>query len=141
LTEKETKIQLAGDELFIALSRASRGLIYVSEIDAEIEPILVCSPGELSMNQLVKRRLSGGNQPVETTTAAEFFDRLITDQDWHSEAEIKKVRRFRRLKKIIFDNLCDVRLIRAGRVQIDIYVLGYDQSGNIAGIVTRSVET
>ena len=132
---------MAGDELFTALSRASRGLTYVSEIDAEIEPILVSSPGELSIDQFVKSRLPGKDLPVKATTADEFFDRLVTDKDWHSESERKTIRRFRRLKKILFDNLCDIRVIRAGRVKIDIFVLGHDHSGNIAGISTRSVET
>lgn len=132
---------MAGDELFTALSRACRGLIYVSEIDAEIEPILVSSPGELSIDQLLERQLPGKDLPIKATPADKFFDRLVSDKDWHSESERKTVRRFRRLKKIIFDNLCDLRVIRAGRVQIDIYVLGYDRSGNIAGISTRSVET
>lgn len=130
------KNRLAGDALFAALENASRGLNYVSETDAEIIPVLA---DRSSTNEYVQEQ--GQSQPIETGSAAEFFERLTKDRVWHSDAEKRNVRRFRKLEKLLSSNVEGLAMFRAGRVRVEIFVLGYDADGNIAGIRTRSVET
>jgi hypothetical protein len=45
------------------------------------------------------------------------------------------------LQKLLEENLEDLIVLRTGRIQIDIYVVGLDAAGNLAGIQTKAVET
>ena len=75
-------------------------------------------------------------QPFE-----EFFSRLTRVQDWHAEAEKERVRRFLKLRKLLRENLKETTVLRIGRIRIDIYVVGVDRYGKLAGIRTKAVET
>jgi len=45
------------------------------------------------------------------------------------------------LRKAFMDNLENVRLYRAGEIEIEIYLLGKDEAGNVSGLQTLSDET
>jgi len=45
------------------------------------------------------------------------------------------------LRKAFMDNLENVRLYRAGEIEIEIYLVGNGDSGNVFGLQTLSVET
>jgi hypothetical protein len=132
-----TKNKLTGEALRNALGNVCRGLFYISETDSEITPVLAV--GKRSLVEFANESVP--DSPIETKPAEDFFQRLIKDREWHGEDERKRVRRFRKLSKVIFENLEDVAVLRVGRIRIDIFVVGYDADGNIAGIATRSVET
>ncbi len=132
------KKRITAVELYAHLENACRGLIYVSETDREVVPVFEFGGGSLSA--FVQRNISEEG-PIETPAADDFFRKLTTYREWHSDVDRKRVRGYRRLQRIIDANLDDVRLFRAGRVRIEIFVLGYDAEGNIAGIRTGSVET
>lgn len=136
------KNQLAGKALLAALEKACRGLFYISETDAEIAPVVAAGTDSKQFAEFIKERASAaGGGPIGSKPAEEFFQRLTQDREWHTEAEKDKVRRFRKLRKVIFENLEEVTMFRIGRIKIEIFVLGYDAKGNIAGITTMSVET
>ena len=45
------------------------------------------------------------------------------------------------LRKAFMDILENVRLSRAGEIEIEIYLLGKDEAGNVSGLQTLSDET
>jgi hypothetical protein len=137
--KRRKKNKLEGESLRKLLQKACGGLVYISESDAEIEPILVEKDRSLSVEDLIEKTAS--SRAIETKPAAEFFERLTRDREWHGEAERRNVGRFRDLERIIFDNIADLRMFRVGRIRVDIFVLGHDTEGNIAGIRTNAVET
>lgn len=133
----EEKIRLAGDRLNLELRQACDGLSFISETDAPIVPV------EAFVGSSVKDFVeeSAGGERVKVFPVGSFFDRPTTEQEWHTDADRERVRRFRRLRKIILDNLDDVMTYRAGKIRVEIFVLGTDREGKLAGIRTRSVET
>ena len=78
---------------------------------------------------------------VEERSFVDFFARLTKIQDWFTEIETKNAKRFLVLQKLLEENLEDLIVLRIGRIQIDIYVVGLYAAGNLAGIQTKAVET
>ena len=140
MTNKNKK-RLAGPALKKELEAACSGLVYMSETDRPISPVLETPSRESTLAEFVSRNLPAASRSIEENPASIFFDRLIVDRDWHSASDKKLVRRFRRLESVLTDNLGEVKMFRAGRVQIEIFVLGRDDEGNIAGVRTSAVET
>lgn len=135
------KKKLSGERLLTALEDACRGLIFISETDSEIVPVFSDGQQVNSFLEFLKDQKLPADAPIEQKPAQDFFERLTTDRDWHREEEKKTVRRFRKLRKVIFNNLDEMTLFRIGLIRIDIFVLGFDADDNIAGIRTKSVET
>ena len=124
-----------------AVAKACEGLYYVSETDAEILPFFG-GKGAGSLLETIVRALGVNNDTaVEERSFSELFSRLTKIQDWFTEIETKKVKRFLKLQKLLEENLDDLTVVRTGRVRIDIYVVGIDGEGSLAGIKTKAVET
>jgi hypothetical protein len=135
-------ISLSGETLRSVLEEMSDGLLYMSETDAPIGPVLDGRAKEVS-SQIVLERFADDTEdrPVREIDFEIFFERLTSRRDWHGPDEIKNAERFSRLRNTLLENLTDIHVYRVGRVQVDIYVVGLDREGNIAGIKTRAVET
>ena len=118
------------------LTDACSGLIYISETDAPIVPFFQAK-GEARPDIAN----SGDAADVEERSFSEFFEPLTTERDWFGEAEKKTAKRFDELRKLLEECLRDLKVVRVGRVQIDIYVIGTDAEGNTAGVQTKAVET
>lgn len=120
------------------LIKACEDLTYVSETDAPVQPFV---PEEGSLDELaaaIKEKSSG---PVKRITLREFFANPTRERNWHNKKQKESVRRFVQLRELLEENLTDPVCFRAGRVQIDIFVVGIDGSGRLAGIRTYAVET
>jgi hypothetical protein len=57
------------------------------------------------------------------------------------EGNEDRVDQVRALRRSFMDNLENIRLYRVGKIEIEIYLLGMDDSGNVFGKQTLSVET
>ncbi|MCC6328916.1 MAG: hypothetical protein IT174_10400 [Acidobacteria bacterium] len=134
------KKNLVGKGLRQALDDACRGLVYVSETDSPIVPVLSATPNDVTVEEFIKNAVRS-NGPVEKRPTAAFFDRLTSEKAWQNEEERSNAGRFSKLRAIVLDQLDGPATYRIGRVQIDIFVLGRDEEGRIAGFRTRSVET
>ena len=139
LTNNEKKL-LAGAPLKREITTACDGLVLVSEIDSGLEPVFVkkseIAPG--GEFHFLAQRATGD---IAERPADEFFARLVLDREWHGEREKAMVRRYRVLKEVLYSNLTQLRQYRSGRVKVKIYVVGYDNEGNLAGITAETVET
>ncbi|MGD9563516.1 MAG: nuclease A inhibitor family protein [Pyrinomonadaceae bacterium] len=134
MTSKE-KNKLTGESLRAEIENACRGLVYVSETDAEILAVLDTT-GRLSATEFV-----GTTSGTESSPASEFFARLTKERDWHGDSERRSVRRFMELEMLLAANLEKLRMFRLGHIQVEIFVLGYDAKGSVCGIQTKAVET
>lgn len=123
------------------IERACQGLFFPSETDAAMLPFFGGKAFGSRREAIVRERGSKDKKEIEERPFVEFFARLTKMQDWFTPVEIRNAKRFLELQKLLEDNLDDLTVLRIGRVQIDIYVVGIDKAGNLAGIRTRAVET
>jgi predicted nucleic acid-binding Zn-ribbon protein len=76
----------------------------------------------------------GPDTPLRESFPEKFFEELSGGNE-EREGQVKA------LRKEFMDNLENLRLYRAGEIEIEIYLLGMDDSGNVCGLQTLSVET
>jgi len=125
-----------GQELLAEIEKSTEGLTYTSETDADVEPVFVDSSEAKNFLKSV-----GKDEKSETLEPSAFFDRLARKKQWFGQNEITRARKFALLEKILHSNLRDMKVIRVGRIHIDIYVVGFDVNGDLIGIKTKAVET
>ncbi len=129
---------MPNSELIKKIGDACNGLVYISEIDAEVKPF----SGPVS--EVVKPELlvqSMENIRIEEGNFEEFCKRLATVREWHNEAQIERAKSFQKLFQLMQENLRQIKIFRVGTTRLDIYVVGLDQSNRLTGITTRAVET
>lgn len=78
---------------------------------------------------------------IEETTLHTFFYRPTQIEDWYGDEEKATAQQFSVLKKLLEANLKDIKVFRLGEIAIDVYVVGVDKDGNLAGIKTTVIET
>jgi len=120
----------SGDELFREIEEVCEGLVYISEKDAPVTAY--------RSDELVGKDESA---PIEIVSFDRFFDRLTTEKDWFGDIQKQRAEKFRRLKGLLEVNLDELRVIRLGKIQVDIVVVGCDRDGRLMGIRTAAVET
>lgn len=138
---KQKKKTFKKDRFEDAIRTACEGLFYPSETDAEIIPVFGGKEIKRSRETILQAIGLKDKATVEERSFVEFFSRLTKIQDWFTQIETRNSRRFLKLQKVLEENLDDLIVLRTGRIQIDIYVVGVDAAGNLAGIKTKAVET
>lgn len=123
------------------IEEACAGLLYPSETDAEILPFFGPRVGSGVREMLINTVSLKDGEVVEERSFEEVFERLTTIHDWFGEREKARAERFTKLRDLLNENLDDLKVVRIGRIQIDIYIVGIDAVGNLAGVKTKSVET
>jgi hypothetical protein len=114
-----------------ALQNAVKGLLYISETEAPLEPF-AWEAGEMDRKRLLKMAGADKGTAIEETTLDRFF-RTISKEDKP---------RFDRLANVLKDNLTDVTMFKIGdEAERLVYVVGKMSDGGWAGIKTVVVET
>ena len=121
-----------GDKLLAEIEKFTAGLTYVSETDVSVLPF--------SATVVEVQKLIAENRHYELS-ARDFFARLTTNRDWFGAKEKESAHRFAELEKLLDENLCDLKVFKVGRIQIDIFVVGLDANDSVIGIKTKAVET
>ncbi|MDQ1590890.1 MAG: hypothetical protein QOG71_1517 [Pyrinomonadaceae bacterium] len=129
------------EELFGALTEATRGLLYMSESDYPIEVIRWDGSEQLSPEYVRKVAGADSSVRVEETTLDEFFRVPAGEQEWKNEAQLAEARKYQRLRRLLEDNLTGIRVYRVGDINVLILVVGASTEGNWLGVSTRVVET
>jgi hypothetical protein len=137
---KSAKSTLAG-RLAPRLQETSEGLYYISETDAEMTPFVGAHTDAVTKENLLLQTGNKPDAPVEERDFADFFARLTRIQDWFGDEEKQTAAKFARLKELLERNLKDVKVFKVGRIEVDIYIVGLDDEGKLAGIKTKAVET
>lgn len=78
---------------------------------------------------------------VEEISLEKFFSRATKIEDWYEEEEKESAQKFSGLQKLLESNLKNIKVFRVGEIEIDVYVVGIDEDGNLAGLKTTVVET
>jgi nuclease A inhibitor-like protein len=118
--------------------RLAEGLLFMSETDAPLTYYEMAGEAAhhwppASASQFVELSGEDQNKPVEPIAPEEFFRKLQAGNEAKGD-QIKT------LRNAILEELEDVKCYRVGEIQIDIYVLGRDDS-KVCGLQTLSVET
>lgn len=129
-----------GDTLRRDLEEVCGSLTFISETDADVYPLLAGRPASRSLADYLAA-LDLTSDQTEEREFGKFFDRLTSEKDWHGPREKKRSARWQQLREVLNNNLDDIRVIRAGRIRIDIYIVGVDASGRLAGVKTKAIET
>ncbi len=117
------------------------GLWYMSETDAEIMAFAGTKTDTVTKENLLAQIDQPPESPVEERDFNEFFVRLTEIKDWYGDEEKATAAKFAALKDLLEKNLKDLKVFKVGKIQIDIYAIGINAEGNLAGIQTKAVET
>mgnify|MGYP002777145591 CR=1 FL=1 len=117
-------------------SKLTEGVIFISETDAGLEPFV-----EKQGTQNLREKLISSASDFEEIPFEKFFDRLTARREWHTAADQKRTAAFSKIRKYLEKHLTDLRVVRHGKVRIDIAVFGKTPDGSFAGFRTRAVET
>ncbi len=123
------------------LEVAAKDLLYISETDAPLTPFFwPGDKGKLMPDIVVKNAKLPTGTSVSTQTLDEFFEPVVTAEDWMNDEEKAEVQRFENLKKTLEANLKNITVFRLGETNIDVFVAGQTENG-WAGVQTKVVET
>ncbi len=129
------------NEVFRLIEEATKDLYYMSETDAKVEAFFGGKIGNLTRESFLNQIGANENQQVEEREFEKFFERLIKVQDWYGDYERETAKKYEQLRKVMKENLRELKVFRIGRIEIDIYVVGLDSQGNVMGVKTKAVET
>ena len=123
------------------IKTAATGLWYMSETDAEIIPFTGSKANSVTKENLLNQIEKPPDTPVEERDFEEIFARLMKIEDWFGDEEKATAAKFAALKDLLENNLTDLKVFKVGQIQLDVYFVGLDPQGNLAGIQTKAVET
>lgn len=141
-TEVSATKASAAPEWYAKLQTATHDLYYPSESDEPINAVLWPAQAEAGTAAQVQEQAKvDAAAQVKEISAEKFFERVLKTEDWYGEEEKALVQRFTELKKLLEENLRDLKGFRFGETEIDVYLVGLDNSGNLGGVATKIVET
>lgn len=156
------------EKLRKAVEKATEGLVFISEGDAQV--LFVGAPGSqvtevtpeavvalLSAQHDGRTDLYLGStgplapldgRPVEVRDAGSFFANRVQPSDPEDKTSVRYARQWRELQKVLTQELQDLRVIRFGDPEwgtmsggISVFIVGRTAAGELAGVLTGSVET
>jgi hypothetical protein len=129
------------DSIATQLKQASNGLLFLSESDAPFEVIHWQTQEQLTPAKLLQLTNHPPDAPVELRTVDDFFAIATVEEDWHDQDERETVQRFHNLVSILKQNLSQLQVYRVGSIDIDAYIVGVTDGGELVGLSTKLVET
>src|SRR5262245_49783971 len=115
-----------------ALQQASKGLLFVSEANAKLEPFLWKDGSQASKANILKHAGAKADTSVETMDLDAFF-RAVPNE--HRP-------KFEKLLKVLKEQLSGALVFKLGdEPEKTVYVAGKTADGQLAGVKTTMVET
>lgn len=129
------------EELLLKIEQAAQGLLFMSESDYPLETVYWEGVGEISPQFL--RSLTGSVEatPVEVVSVDEFFRIVMSEENRRTEESRREAKKYRDLAQLLKENLDELKVYRVGKINIPVYIVGRNKTGNWLGISTRVVET
>jgi hypothetical protein len=118
-------------------------LLYPSESDEPVD-VVNCYLNQaepLIVSQIKDWLMLPPSVYVEEVPEADFWEPVITDQDWYGDDEKARTAKFQQLKQAIEETLTVRQVFRVGESEIDVYLLGRQADGQRTGIKTKVVQT
>ena len=115
-----------------ALETTSDGLLFMSETDAPFQLITATKADEkATAKDFVKQQFNvPSDAPVKMVTLDKFFKNATADQDWYEAEEKANAKKFQALQKTIEEKLTDVQVVRVGKTEIAVYIVGKTPDGD-----------
>lgn len=134
---------LNNEQLLDKLKQASDGLLFMSESEYPFEVLFwECEEKQVVDTKFILSKLDKApDTKVEFVELESFFDVATTEEDWHSSEDKEIVHKYQNLVKVIKECLSDIKVVRLGDIDIDVYIIGKASSGGLAGLCTKVVET
>ena len=123
------------------LKKATENLYYMSETDAEIIPFIGQPASAVTKDEVLRQTGKSPDTTVEERDFGQIFERLTKIQDWFGEEETATAEKFAALRKLLLENLKDLKVFKVGQIELEIYFVGLDESGKLVGVKTKAVET
>ena len=115
-----------------ALQKASRGLLFMSEEDAKLEPFLWKDGGDVTKENVLQHVGSDDGTPAEETTLDNFFRAVPKEHQ----------PKFAKLLQVLRGQLSGTKVYKLGdESEKPVYVVGKTADGKLAGVKTTVVET
>jgi hypothetical protein len=120
-----------------------KDLFYPSESDEPVDYVEYTIDFEppLTVSQVKDLILITPEIYVEEIPEDEFWEPVVTDQEWFEEEEKQRTARFVELQHSIQTVLSDRQVFRVGEIEVDLYLLGRKTDGCWAGLKTLVVES
>jgi hypothetical protein len=128
----------ATDPDLAAITAAAAGLLYPSEADAPLEPLV--APAGSSPAAACAAEAAPG-EPLELGDVARALAGPATAQPWMSAEELSSAARFAALRDMIESRLTGTISCRVGRVRVRVLILGVAPSGLLVGLRTVAIQT
>ncbi|MEH2261949.1 nuclease A inhibitor family protein [Nostoc sp.] len=122
------------------LKEASSGLLMMSESDYPFE-VFQWEGAAPGTQEKILQLTGSQDLPVEVVDLDYLFRNCAFEQEWHNELQKKDVKKFQTLVQTLKDNLSNISVYRVGQINIDAYIIGETKDGDLAGVVTKLVET
>ena len=125
------------------LTESVNGLLFPSESDEKIRVIDWQADNPAPFDTILFRKYIGVSPSirVEVLPWERFFDSIISEKDWWTDFEKERAARFLIVKELITTNLTNLEYLRAGRVEVEAYLIGQDSEGKWKGLKTLIIET
>lgn len=118
------------EEILRELKSASTDLTYPSESDEPFDVFCWKATEQDALKQILTGHKAGAK--AFETSVDDFFSELIAGDDGN---------KFQGLRSLIESLLAELRVLRIGEIEVDVYVVGRTPTKNWAGLHTISVET
>ena len=111
-------------------------LYWVSESDETWE--IISLDKQPTSEEIAK--LSGKN-PVTTQDFKQFFHPAVKEDDWHDDEEKIERQKYQSLVKLLQKNLENLTVYKVGKIEVDVFITGKQETGEWIALKTMSVET
>jgi hypothetical protein len=124
------------------LQEATAGLLFMSESDYPFQVIEWDQAIEITPDYLRQQSAGVNSQtPVRRQSVDEFFRSATSEPQWKKGRELETARRYQTLVRLLKEYLTDLTVYRVGEIDITIFILGKNESGDLVGLTTRVIET
>ena len=145
MTTKTSSESLLNENILLKdeIISLSSDLMYPSESDEKIEyfEMEVSTDEKLS---LANFRMYNGIRPeieIEEMDFELFFKPLIKTEDWFGDEEKKWAEDGLKLKRLLTEKLKEIKILKVGRIEIDVYLFGKSEKCKWEGIKIKLIET
>lgn len=118
-------------------------LLYPSESDEKLKVIDWQADHPAPFNIILFRKYIGLTPAdrVEALPWEKFFSVVLDKQDWWTDFERERAEKFAKIKTLMQENLTELEYLRAGRVEVEAYLVGKDFEGKWKGLKTLIIES
>ncbi len=140
VSENEQNLEKSFVEL---LTESVSGLLFPSESDEKIKVIDWQADNPAPFDTLLFRKYIGviPSTRVEVLPWERFFEPILAEKEWWTDIEKDRAASFTKVKEYVFNNLTNLEYLRAGRVEIEAYLIGQDKEGKWKGLKTLIIES